>query len=142
MLTSWGMAVISTVRAAYRPAPPPSSAPAIITIHPVAVTVPAWATRASVVATAATMPAVDTWLPRRAVAGEFIRCRPNTKQVADRHVQQLGYPVEGAHAWPPRCPACCPAAGAWPFPLTAAVSAAGTGVRDRRNILSIRPVTT
>ncbi len=82
MLTSCGMAVISTVRAAYRPAPPPSSVPAIITIQPVVVTVPACATRASVVATARTMPAVDTWLPRRAVAGEFIRCRPSTKQVA------------------------------------------------------------
>ena len=82
MLTSWGMAVISTVRAAYSPAPPPSSAPAIITIQPVVVTVPAWATRASVVATASAMPAVETWLPRRAVAGEFIRCRPNTKHVA------------------------------------------------------------
>ena len=28
------------------------------------------------------MPAVDTWLPRLAVAGEFIRCRPMTKQAA------------------------------------------------------------
>ena len=37
-LTSCGMAVISTVRAAYRPAAPPSSAPAIITIQPVVVT--------------------------------------------------------------------------------------------------------
>ena len=82
MLTSCGMAVISTVRAAYRPAPPPRSAPAIITIHPVVVTVPAWMTSASVVATARTMPAVDSWLPRRAEAGEFIRCRPSTKQVA------------------------------------------------------------
>ncbi len=82
MLTSCGMAVISTVRAAYRPAPPPSSAPAIITIQPVVVTVPACATRARVVAMARTMPAVDTWLPRRALAGEFIRCRPSTKQVA------------------------------------------------------------
>ena len=82
MLTSCGIAVISTVRAAYRPAPPPSSAPASITIHPVAVTVPEWATRASVVAIATTMPAVDTWLPRRAEAGEFIRCRPSTKHVA------------------------------------------------------------
>ena len=82
MLTSCGMAVISTVRAAYSPAPPPISVPAIITIHPVTLTVPAWMTRTSVVAMASTMPAVDTWLPRRAVAGEFIRCRPSTKQTA------------------------------------------------------------
>ncbi len=54
----------------------------IITIQPVAVTVPAWMTRANVVPIASTMPAVDTWLPRRAEAGEFIRCSPSTKQVA------------------------------------------------------------
>ena len=76
------MAVICTVRAEYRPAPAPTSAPAIITIQPVAVTVPACTTRANVVAIARAMPAVDTWLPRRAVAGEFIRCRPSTKQTA------------------------------------------------------------
>ena len=34
--------------------------------------------------TAMTIPAVETWLPRRAVAGEFIRCRPKTKQAAAR----------------------------------------------------------
>ena len=34
--------------------------------------------------TAMAMPAVETWLPRRAVAGEFIRCRPTTKQAAAR----------------------------------------------------------
>ena len=44
--------------------------------------VPACTTRAKVVAIASAMPAVDTWLPRRAVAGEFIRCRPSTKQTA------------------------------------------------------------
>src|SRR6266567_1800008 len=81
-LTSWGMAVICTVRAEYSPAPAPTSAPATITIQPVAVTVPACTTRANVVAIARAMPAVDTWLPRRAVAGEFIRCRPSTKQTA------------------------------------------------------------
>ena len=53
-----------------------------MTIHPVALTVSAWMTRARVVSTATAMPLVDTWLPRRAVAGEFIRCRPSTKQVA------------------------------------------------------------
>src|SRR6267154_2399780 len=81
-LTSWGMAVICTVRAEYSPAPAPTPAPAIITIQPVTVTVPAFTTRANVVAIARVMPPVDTWLPRRAEAGEFIRCRPNTKHVA------------------------------------------------------------
>ena len=33
---------------------------------------------------AMTMPAMDTWLPRRAVAGLFIRCRPITKHAAAR----------------------------------------------------------
>ena len=28
------------------------------------------------------MPAAESWLPRRAVAGEFIRCSPSTKQTA------------------------------------------------------------
>src|SRR5690242_4692498 len=77
------MAVIGTVRAEYRPAPAPTSTPAIITAQPVAVTVPACTTRANVVAIARAMPAVDTWLPRRAEAGEFIRCRPSTKQTAE-----------------------------------------------------------
>ena len=135
------MAVISTVRAAYSPAPPPSSAPAIITIQPVTVTVPAWMTRARVTAMARTMPPVDTWLPRRAEAGEFIRCRPSTKQVAaptySSWVIQSKALMNGYLAGRAR------RAGAWPLPLTAAaaVCRAGTGVRDRRNILSIRPVT-
>ena len=81
-LTSWGMAVISTVRAAYRPAPAPTSVPAIITAQPIGLTVPECTTSANVVAMASAMPAVDTWLPRRAEAGEFIRCRPSTKQTA------------------------------------------------------------
>ena len=32
--------------------------------------------------TAIAIPAIETWLPRRAVAGEFIRCRPTTKHAA------------------------------------------------------------
>ncbi len=76
------MAVICTVRAEYSPAPAPTSAPAIITIQPVTVIVPRCTTRAKVVAIARTMPAAETWLPRRAEAGEFIRCRPSTKQTA------------------------------------------------------------
>ena len=80
--TSWGMAVICTVRAEYRPTAEPASAPQISTIQPAAVTVPSWISSTSVAATATTMPAVETWLPRRAVPGEFIRCRPITKQAA------------------------------------------------------------
>ena len=37
---------------------------------------------AGVATTAMIMPAMDTWLPRRAVAGLFIRCRPMTKHAA------------------------------------------------------------
>ena len=53
-----------------------------MTIQPVTLIVPAWMMMASVATTAATMPPVDSWLPRRAVAGVFIRCRPSTKQLA------------------------------------------------------------
>ena len=84
MLTSCGMAVIWTVRARYSPAPAPTRAPASITIQPVALIAPEWMMRASVAAIAVVMPAVDTWLPRRAVAGLFIRCRPSTKHDAAR----------------------------------------------------------
>ena len=84
MLTSCGIAVIWMLRAEYRPAAPPTSAPAINTVQPVAVMPPMWMIHASVAATAVAMPAVDTWLPRRAVAGVFIRCKPNTKHDAAR----------------------------------------------------------
>ncbi len=80
--TSCGIAVICTVRAAYRPIAEPISAPAISTIQPVVVTVPSWMSRMSVAMPAMIMPVIDTWLPRRAVAGLFIRCRPNTKNAA------------------------------------------------------------
>jgi len=40
-----------------------------------------WAAR-TVQMTAITMPACATWLPRRAVAGLFIRCRPITNMAA------------------------------------------------------------
>jgi hypothetical protein len=82
MLTNCGIAVICTVRAEYRPMPEPTSVPAIMTAQPVAVTVPEWMTMARVTAMAAVIPPVDTWLPRRAVAGLFIRCRPRTKHEA------------------------------------------------------------
>ena len=84
MDTSCGIAVICTVLADHRPTAEPSRAPTISTVQPTAVTVPSWISRTSVVATAMVMPAVDTWLPRRAVAGLFIRCRPTTKQAAAR----------------------------------------------------------
>ena len=86
---------------------------------------------------ASAMPAVDTWLPRRAVAGEFIRCRPSTKQTAAATYRSWVDPVEAAHepsrsaargrAWPSGWPS-----AAWPPPAPG----------PRRNILSIRPVTT
>ena len=84
MLTSCGMAVICTVRAEYSPAAPPTAAPAIITAQPVAVMPPSWTTIARVAAMAVAIPVVETWLPRRAVAGLFIRCRPATKHEAAR----------------------------------------------------------
>ena len=43
-----------------------------------------WMMIASVAAIAVIMPAVETWLPRRALAGLFIRCRPSTKPDAAR----------------------------------------------------------
>ena len=80
--TSCGIAVICTVRAAHKPTAEPSSDPTISTTQPVAVTVPEWISRMSVATTAITMPACATWLPRRAVAGLFIRCRPTTNMAA------------------------------------------------------------
>ena len=52
------------------------------TIQPVVVTVPLWISRTNVAMTAITMPTWATWLPRRAVAGLFIRCRPITNMAA------------------------------------------------------------
>jgi hypothetical protein len=80
--TSCGIAVIWTVRAVYRPIADPIRAPEIRTIQPAAVTVPSWMSRMSVAMPAITMPAMDTWLPRRAVAGLFIMCSPITKHAA------------------------------------------------------------
>src|SRR5262249_26387621 len=81
-LTSWGMAVIATRWAAYRPATPPTAAPAASISQPVAVMVPAGTRRPRVVAPATAIAAADSRLPRRAEAGEFIRCRPSTKHAA------------------------------------------------------------
>ncbi len=82
MLTNWGIAVIFTVLAVYRPSPPPTRIPAAITIQPVGLITPRCTTRTPVATIAATIPATDTWLPRLAVAGVFIRCKPSTKQDA------------------------------------------------------------
>jgi hypothetical protein len=80
--TSCGIAVIWTVRAEYRPATEPSSVPTMSTVQPTPVTLPSWMSSTRVAMMAMAIPAVDTWLPRRAVAGEFIRCRPITKHAA------------------------------------------------------------
>ena len=40
------------------------------TVQPTPVTEPSWISSTSVAATAMTMPAVETWLPRRAVVGD------------------------------------------------------------------------
>ena len=81
MLTSCGMAVIFTARASHRPAPPPMTPPTAMTVQ---FTVPTWccASRTTVAITATAMPPAEIRLPRRAVAGAFIRCRPRTKPTA------------------------------------------------------------
>ena len=92
--TSCGIAVIFTLRAAYRPNPPPSATPARMTSQPTALK-PVVTSAASVDATegltsrstavariASDMPPADSRLPFRAVAGEFIRMRPRTNATA------------------------------------------------------------
>ncbi len=53
-----------------------------MTAQPVAVIAPRWMTSTIVATMAATMPTTETWLPRRAVAGLFIRCSPRMKHEA------------------------------------------------------------
>src|SRR4051794_16299012 len=81
-LTSWGIWVIATARAEYSPAAPPINAPQISTSQRVTFMCPPWLTSTSTAMIATSMPAADSWLPRRAVAGEFIMCRPSTKATA------------------------------------------------------------
>ena len=50
--------------------------------QPVVEIVSLCAINASVAPTAIAIPAADTWLPRFAVGGAFIRCSPTTKHVA------------------------------------------------------------
>src|SRR5690349_4788981 len=85
--TSCGIAVIFTVRAVYSPRPPPSAMPATMISQPTAFRLPVSVgvarRRTAVARIAAIMPPADTRLPLRAVAGEFIRIRPMTKQAAE-----------------------------------------------------------
>jgi hypothetical protein len=87
MLTSWGIAVILTVRALYRPSPPPINVPTMMIGQARPSTLPvtgeprttSWT---AVTTTAMAMPRAEIWLPRRALTGEFIMCRPTTKSDA------------------------------------------------------------
>ena len=49
------------------------------------------------VATAAVIPIAEIWLPRRAVAGEVIRCSPSTKQTRGREIDDVNGAVERGH---------------------------------------------
>src|SRR3990172_8666487 len=82
--TSWGIAVIFTVFAVYRPAPPPTAMPTAMMSQPVGATAPLNASRTAVPPIARAMPPADNRLPFRAVAGEFMRIRPMTNDAAPR----------------------------------------------------------
>ena len=79
--TSWGIEVMATVLAILRPRPPPSARPATM-IAQLPRPMPFWATKRTSAETATIMPTADRRLPVRAVAGEFIKCRPMTKRAA------------------------------------------------------------
>ena len=81
--TSCGIAVIFTVRAVYRPAPPPIRKPTTMIASAIPDRPPSRvSSQTNVATTAMTMPAALSWLPLRPVAGEFMRWRPSTKQEA------------------------------------------------------------
>src|SRR5215212_8413903 len=80
--TSCGIAVIFTVRAVYRPSPPPIAIPTAMMIQPVRLIDPLPARNTAVPPMAIAMPAADTRLPFRAVAGEFMRISPSTNAPA------------------------------------------------------------
>jgi hypothetical protein len=81
--TSWGIAVIFTVRAVYKPAPPPSRKPTTMITRAIVLSPSGRTIRSTSVApTAMTMPEALSRLPLRPVAGEFMRCSPSTKQAA------------------------------------------------------------
>ena len=132
--TSCGIAVIWTVRAVYSPSPPPSAMPATMIAQP-PTTKPSprscWERmRTAVAPIARVMPAADSRLPFRAVAGEFIWTSPRTNATAPR---QPGDPDEDFD----------PAEGIHWFAYASASASAGLGaVGFFRNIWSIRSVTT
>ena len=81
--TSCGIAVIFTVRALYRPAPPPMTIPTTMIAQPTPLmplpsALGRTSSRIAVAAIAIAMPAADSRFPFRAVAGEFIRISPRT----------------------------------------------------------------
>ncbi len=80
-LTSCGIAVIFTRVAPSTPATLPSATPTARTIQPVAEPDPSIATT-SVAMIATAIPDADRRLPRRAVDGVLMRCRPTTKATA------------------------------------------------------------
>mgnify|MGYP000568023165 FL=1 len=47
--------------------------------------------------TATTMPNAEIWLPLRAVFGEFMKCRPTTKQDGREQVDEPSDDVDGAN---------------------------------------------
>ena len=133
--TSCGIAVIFTVRAVYRPKPPPSAMPATITSQPTALK-PAGPRRVgaadsglsssstAVAPIASAMPPADSRLPLRAVAGEFIWIRPRTNATAPAsHAGRRWGRAGQVHRYPS---------------AFSALGAAGL----RLNIWSIRSVTT
>ena len=81
-LTNCGIAVIRTRRAVTRPATRRRASTDGEDRAAAAVMTWSWASSTTVVATAAVIPTAEIWLPRRAVAGEVIRCSPSTKQTA------------------------------------------------------------
>src|SRR5687767_12117473 len=80
--TSWGIAVIFTVRAVYSPRPPPRTIPPRMISQAVIEADPRPASRTAVPPIARAMPPAETRLPLRAVAGEFMRMSPMTKAAA------------------------------------------------------------
>ena len=87
--TSCGIAVIFTIRDVYSPRPPPIAMPMMMiaqvtTLMPSAPGASSSSARirTAVAAMARVMPAADSRLPLRAVAGEFIWMRPSTKVTA------------------------------------------------------------
>ena len=75
------MEVMATVRAILRPMPPPRARPPMMIAQFQRPTLPC-ATKTTSATTAMIIPAAESRLPVRAVAGEFIRWRPITKSAA------------------------------------------------------------